>query len=340
GALASASWPSLGPQPRTRPPCDTRAGVGSLAERSDPRLQLRRDGSKSNPDATRSPCARIDHLAVDFARRVAQGRRGDPYLQVTQEGGPEIRSHVRLERRDGGQPALVHGPSDELLLENRESDWQRRLERGERHPRRWQRQPTGLTHGADLVQDEAPRGPLRLDLIPTIDAQGCLDLRSRVLGNEELTPDGEGLDAPGEIHVDPHNGVLRTTQRADVAHDDAPGVHTDAHFELYATLRSKALVHLRHRELHGQPARDRLLGMVVACYGGAKDHEHGVTDDLVDYALVTFDDIHHGLEIDVEDVDDFLRAEARGHGREPPQARHQNAALTPLSTHVEPFGRP
>ena len=96
----------------------------------------------------------------------------------------------------------------------------------------------------------------------------------------------------------------------------------DAHLELNAVLRGQSPVDVGHRELHGQPARHRLGRVVGAGDGGAKDDQDRVTDDLVDGALVAADDVHHRLQIEIEDLDDVARGQALGHRGEPAQVGH------------------
>jgi hypothetical protein len=67
--------------------------------------------------------------------------------------------------------------------------------------------------------------------------------------------------------------------------DHRAGVDADPHLELHAVLR-QPLVDVRHGELHGQPARDRLGRVVVTGDGGSENDEDRVADEIVDGALV------------------------------------------------------
>src|SRR5882724_1896189 len=98
----------------------------SNAERPHPGLELGRHGRKPDFDPTRCTVDRFDDLAVDLARRIAQRRHRDVDLQIAQDCRPEMRLHARLERGQRCQLALVHRAPDEFLLQDRESDWQRR----------------------------------------------------------------------------------------------------------------------------------------------------------------------------------------------------------------------
>src|SRR5262245_66062912 len=128
----------------------------------------------------------------------------------------------------------------------------------------------------------------------------------RVLGNQQLATGGEGLDAPDQVHVGTDRGVFRAAQRTDIAHDHAPRMNSDTHLELGAALGDETSIDLRHRELHGKSARDGFLGMILAGHRRAKDYQDAVTDDLVDGALVTTDDIHHRLEVKTNHLDPLL----------------------------------
>jgi len=78
--------------------------------------------------------------------------------------------------------------------------------------------------------------------------------------------------------------------------------------------------------------------MIIVGDRRAEDHQQGVTDDLIDGALVTTDDLHHGLEVQIENLDDLVRAESRRHGREAAQVGHQDARVAFLAAGIESLG--
>src|SRR3989449_11106838 len=133
--------------------------------------------------------------------------------------------------------AVVHRAPDELLLEHRELDGQGLSEWAKgRRPLR-ERQRERLADAADLEELQAPRRALGLDLELPIDPERRRDPRTRGLGDEDLAPRRERLEAPGQVHVGPDRGVFRAAERSDVADDHAAGVDPDAHLELNAVLR-------------------------------------------------------------------------------------------------------
>ena len=143
------------------------------------------------------------------------------------------------------------------------------------------------------------------------------DPRARVVGDQHLASRREGLHTSGEVHSRPDRGVLRATQRPDVHDDHTAGVHTDAHFELHIILRRQPPVDVCHGELHAEGAGDRLRRVVVTGNRGTKDDEDRVADNLVDGAIVPADDVHHRVEVEIEDLDHRARWHPLGHGGEP-----------------------
>src|SRR5512138_177300 len=100
-----------------------------------------------------------------------------------------------------------------------------------------------------------------------------MDLRARVLRNQELSAGGERFDAAGEVDIGADRRVLGPAQGADVADNHSPGVNADAHFEFRSAFLNQLLVDLTHSQLHGKAAGDSLGRVLLTGNGGAEDDE-------------------------------------------------------------------
>src|SRR5215467_15401933 len=211
--IVRRSCPSPGGQSSGRPAnANLASSPPPTGKLSGPALQLRGHGCEADPDPVRCPVERLHHLAVDLASRIAQRCHTNLDLEIAQDDGTQVRCQLALLRRERRQPAVVHGSAGKFLLQHRESDAEWCGERRQEHCSQRQRELEGLANCSHLEQGEAPRDALRLDLTLPVDAQRGLDPVARILGDEHLTADGEGLDAPGQVHGGSHRGVLGTVQ--------------------------------------------------------------------------------------------------------------------------------
>src|SRR5215470_14299913 len=233
----------------------------------------------------------------------------------------------------------MHGTPDEFLLEHGELNGEGERERSKGLRLRGQPQVERLADSANLVQEEAAGRSLGFHLELPINPQGRRDLFEGVLGHEHLSTYRERFDAPDQVYTGADRGVLGAAHGADVAHDHAARVYPDAHLELGRTLRSKTPIHVCHGELHGQSTRHRLLRVLRASHRRSKDHHDGIAHDLVDGALVTAYDIHHRLEIEIENLERLVWGESGHHGGEPAQVGHQDSRLPLLSPEIKGLRR-
>src|SRR5229473_2011501 len=162
----------------------------------------------------------------------------------------------------------------------------------------------------------------------------CLSIRSGALTFPRVSSEISSCPPTVKDSIRPARFTLEPTAAYFVRRNEPmlptitrPVCTPDAHLELRSALRDETLVDVSHGELHGQSTRDSLVGIVIAGHRRAKDHEDGVADDLIDGALVAVDDIHHRLEIQVENFDHLVRGQPCGHGGEAAQVGHQDGGL-------------
>ena len=98
-------------------------------------------------------------------------------------------------------------------------------------------------------------------------------------------------------------------------------------------------VYLAHCLLHLKGTADGALSCVRHHQGGAKQHEDGVPDDLIDSAAALMDKLYHGREVVVQQGHHLGGLKPFRQGGKPPQIGHQQGNLALLSPKFEPFGQ-
>jgi hypothetical protein len=111
--------------------------------------------------------------------------------------------------------------------------------------------------------------------------------------------------------------VLSEIRISPPADDHLAGVDADAHLDLRQSPLPISRVQAAHGLLHGHRAREGALGVVRRRCGRPEDDEDAVAHDLVDGSAVPEDQVHHGLEIVVQEPDGLLRREPLGQGVKP-----------------------
>src|SRR5207244_13272015 len=80
-------------------------------------------------------------------------------------------------------------------------------------------------------------------------------------------------------------------------------------------------------------------GVVVTRERGSDEREDAVALEFVDGAAIASEDLHHALEIAVENADDVLRRQPARQRGEPAQVGHEQGDLTALASELEPVRR-
>ena len=158
-------------------------------------------------------------------------------------------------------------------------------------------------------------------------------------GDDDLAAYREALDPRRGVDRPPNDPVLRPLRGSNVADHHLSGVQRDSHLDRGPTPLQILFIHAPHRLLHPQGAEDRPLGIILQGHRGAKKHQDGVPDDLIDRSTVPLDHFNHGREIMVQQGNHLRGLQPLGQGGEAPQIGHQDRNLPFLSAELEPVGR-